>query len=120
VPWLDLRLEQSASGPTTLRGTVGPHPNWLGTVGQDPDAQRAVPMLAGFLGLIAVAGVAGFIYLLVQGDFSRLPIMLIPLGLAAVFVGVWVSGLRQLERGIPKLVQEVNDVLDSTATFTAP
>jgi hypothetical protein len=43
--------------------------------------------------------------------------MLIPLVIAAFFAGVSVAGLRSMERDIPKLIGEVNGILDSIATL---
>jgi hypothetical protein len=45
--------------------------------------------------------------------------MLIPLVIAAFFAGVSVAGLRSMERDIPKLIGEVNGILDSIATLAA-
>jgi hypothetical protein len=45
------------------------------------------------------------------------PPMLIPLVIAAFFAGVSVAGLRSMERDIPKLIGEVNGILDSIATL---
>jgi hypothetical protein len=38
---------------------------------------------------------------------------------AAFFMGFNVAGLRSLKRDIPKLVKEMNGILDSTATLTS-
>lgn len=111
APWLDARLERAAGGGTTLTGSIGLHP-----------AVRAlIPVIAGIGSLLAVAAVAGGIALLVHGHLSGLlPAMLIPLAITTFIVGFNVAGLRLLERDIPQLIQELNGLLGSTATFTVP
>ncbi len=110
APWLDARLEPGAAGGTTLTGRIGLHPNVVGLM----------PVLAGFFGLLAMAGVVGGIVQLVRGELRGLPFALVPLAMITLMAGLNVAGLRSLERDIPKLIQEMNGVLDSTATFTGP
>jgi hypothetical protein len=111
APWLDARLEPDPGGGTTLRGRIGLH----------PAVRILIPLIAGVGGLIAVAAVLGGIALLVHGHLSGLlPAVLIPLGMTAFFAGFNVVGLRSLERDIPKLVEEMNSILDSTATLAEP
>jgi hypothetical protein len=82
--------------------------------------QALMPVIAGCFGLLAMAGIDGGIVRLVRGDLSGLLLVLGPLAMAAFLAGLDVAGLRSLERDIPKLIQEMNGVLDSTATFTGP
>lgn len=110
VPWLDVRLEPAAGGGTTLTGRIGLHPN----------VARLTPVIAGSFGLLALAGAAGGIALLIRGDLRGLPFVLGLLAITTFMVGLNVAGLRSLERDIPDLIQEMNGVLDSTATFTGP
>lgn len=108
APWLDVRLEPAAGGGTTLTGRIGLH----------PAVQRLMPVITGSFGLLAMALAAGGIVLLVHGDLSGLPFVLVPLAMTAFLAVLDVAGRRSLERNIPKLIQEMNRVLDSTATFT--
>lgn len=77
-----------------------------------------MPVITGSFGLLAMALAAGGIVLLVHGDLSGLPFVLVPLAMTAFLAVLDVAGRRSLERNIPKLIQEMNRVLDSTATFT--
>jgi hypothetical protein len=109
APWLDARLEPAAGGGTTLTGRIGLH----------PAARRAISVVAGAWALVAVASVSGGIALLVHGQLSGLlAVLLIPLGVTAVFVGATNTGLRSLERSTQKLIEEIDGALGSTATFT--
>jgi hypothetical protein len=110
TPWLDVRLEPTARGGTTLTGTIGLR----------PEVQGLMPVITGVGGLIATAVIAAGAVQLVHGNVSALPLMLGPLAMIAILAVVNVAGLRSLERDIPKLIQETNSVLDSTATFTSP
>lgn len=110
APCLEARLQAGAGGGTTLTGRVGLHPSM----------RRLMPVIAGVGGLIAVSLLASGIVTLVRGHLTGLPFVLGPLGLATFVTGLDIAGLRSLERGIPKLLQELNGVLDSTATFAGP
>jgi hypothetical protein len=110
VPWLDVRLEPAAGGRATLTGKIGLYPG----------VREVTAAVAGGGGLICMAMVVAGIALLVRGQLGGLPLLLWPLGMAAFIAVFTVASLRSLERDIPKLVQEINDVLDSTATFTSP
>jgi hypothetical protein len=111
APWLDARLESAAGGGTTLTGRVGLH----------PAVTVLIPMIAGVGGLLALGALAGGVALLVSGHLSGLlPAVLIPLALTAFIVSFNTVGLRSLERDIPKLIQEMNEILGSTATFPSP
>lgn len=76
--------------------------------------------MTGVWGLAAVGGFTGGVVLLVRGHLSGLAALLIPLGVIAAFAAFNTAGLRSLERGTPKLVEELNRILGSTATFTGP
>jgi hypothetical protein len=68
--------------------------------------------------LTALGALAGGAALLAAGHLrGLLPAVLIPLALSILLVSLNVVGMRSLEREIPKLIQEVNGILDSTATF---
>lgn len=111
APWLDARLETSATGQTTLTGSIGLHP-----------APRVlVPVIAAVASLIALGAVAGGIALMVSGHISRsLPAVVIPLALIALLVAFNVAGLRALEQSIPKLVHEMNATLGASAVLQDP
>lgn len=110
APCLDARPEPSARGGTTFTGRIG----------LQPAVRVLVSVMSAAGGLIAVAGVTGGVVLLVHGHLSGLAVMLIPLGVIAVFAAFNAAGLRSLERGTPKLIEELNGILDATATFTGP
>ncbi len=111
APWLDVRLEAAAAGGTTLTGTIGLH----------PPVRVLGPVIAGVAGLIALGGLAGGVAMLTSGHLGgSLPVVLIPLALIAAIAGINVVGLRSLVRQIPKLIQEMNEILGSTATFAGP
>jgi hypothetical protein len=108
VPWLQGRLEPAAGGGTTFTGRVG----------LNPAVKAVIPVIAGCGGLIALSALAGGVALLAAGHLGGLlPGVLIPLALITLLVSVNVVGMRSLEREIPRLIQEVNGVLGSTATF---
>jgi len=108
VPWLQGRLEPAAGGGTTFTGRVGLNPAVI----------VVIPVIAGVWGLIALGALAGGVALLAAGHLGGLlPAVLIPLALITLLVCLNVVGMRSLEREIPKLIQEVNGILDSTATF---
>jgi hypothetical protein len=46
--------------------------------------------------------------------------VLVPLGLAAVMVGVGTAGQRSLERKTAGLIEEMNKTLGSTTAFAGP
>lgn len=107
APWLDGRLEPTAGGGAALAGRIGLH----------PAVRRLLRLIAWVGALMAVIAVSGGIALLADGHLSRVPPMLILLVLATFFAGSSVAGLRSLERDIPKLIDEVNGLLDSVATL---
>jgi len=105
--WLDARLEPAAGEGTRLQGTIG-----LG-----PAARTVISLNALVYALMAVAACSGGIALVVQGHPGAVALaVLAPIGLAALFAGFSVAGLRSLERDIPKLIGEINGLLDSSAT----
>jgi hypothetical protein len=110
APCLDAQAEPSARGGTMFTGRIG----------LQPAVRLLISVLAGVGGLMAVAGGIAAIVLLVRGHLSGLAAMLIPLVVIAVFAAFNSVGLRSLERGTPKLLEELNGILDSTATFTGP
>lgn len=110
APWLDARPEPSAGGGTTFTGRIG----------LNPSVRLLISVMTGVWGLVAVAGFTAGVVLLVRGHLSGLAAVLIPLGVVAAFAALNTAGLRSLERGMPKLVEELNGILGSTATFTGP
>jgi len=110
APWLDARLEPSAGAGTTFSGRIGLHPS----------VRLLISVMTGVMGLIAVAGVTSGVVLLVRGHLSGLAAVLLPLCVIAVFAVFNAAALRSLERGTPKLIEELNGILGSTATFTGP
>jgi hypothetical protein len=105
APWLDARLEPDGDGRTTLRGQIGLHPQML----------PLSALIAGAGGLICMVMVVTGIAMLARGHLSGLPFVLLPFALAAFIAGFNFAGLRSLERDIPKLIREINAVLDSTS-----
>jgi len=111
VPWLDARLEPDGEGRTTFRGQIGLR----------PEVVTVLALIAGVGGLICMAMVVSGIAVLAHGHLSGLPLALWPFAMAAFIAGINFAGLRSLERDIPKLIREVNAVLDSTnADFASP
>jgi hypothetical protein len=111
VPWLDARIEPDGEGGTTLRGQIGLRPEVL----------TVSALIAGAGGLICMAMVVSGIALLASGHLSGLRFVLLPFGIAAFIAGINFAGLRSLERDVPRLVQEINAVLDSaSADFASP
>jgi hypothetical protein len=79
--------------------------------------QLLLPVLGGIACLASLGMLAGGVVQLASGRLAGLlPALLfwVPATAAAGFNAL---GLRSLERDIPKLVEEVNGVLHSTATF---
>jgi hypothetical protein len=106
APWLDARLEPDGAGRTTVRGQIGLR----------PEVVTVLSFTAGVGGLICVAMAVGGIAVLARGQLSGLPLALSSFALATFIAGINFAGLRSLERDIPKLIQEVNAVLDSTSS----
>jgi hypothetical protein len=68
--------------------------------------------------LIALTGLAAGIAISVSGHLGEsVPAVLIPLALIMLMIGINVTGRRSLEQKVPRLVQEVNSVLDSSVIF---
>ena len=68
--------------------------------------------------LIALTGLAAGIAILVSGHLGEsVPAVLIPLALILLMIGINVTGRRSLEQKVPRLLQEVNSILDSTVIF---
>ena len=110
TPWLNGRLEQAPGGGATLTGTIG----------LQPAVAVLLPVITGVGGLLATGAVATGATLLGRGHLSGMRAVLIALAVTAFTAGLAVVGLRSLERKIPKLVEEMNAILGSTAIFTDP
>lgn len=105
--YLDVRLGPESGEGTTLTGRIGLH----------PDVQELLPVFGGIACLFSLGILAAGAVQLASGRLSGLlPALLfwIP---ATALAGFNALGLRSLERDVPKLLEEVNGVLDSTATF---
>jgi hypothetical protein len=110
APWLEGRLDASASGGTMITGSIGLHPTKRAAI-------PVVAAVAGLIGLGALAAAFGF----PSGHISRsLPAVLMPFAMIALMVAVNIKGLRTLEQNIPKLVQEMNATLGSSAVSPDP
>jgi hypothetical protein len=110
APWLDARTEPSAGGGTTFAGRIGLHSS----------VRLVISVMTGVTGLIAVTGFTDAAVLLAHGHLSGLAAMLLPLCMIAIFAALNAAGLRSLERGTPELIEELNRILDSAASFTGP
>lgn len=107
VPQLRIRPEPAAGDGTTLTGTIG----------MSQDSKDIMRVLIGGLSIICLGFITGGIVTLAHGDISGIVLLLLPL-LASGFAAAFSSdGLRSLEEGIPKLIEDVNKTLGSTATF---
>lgn len=103
----DVRLGPEAGEGTTLTGRIGLH----------RDVQELLPVFGGIACLLSLGILAAGVVQLASGRLSGLlPALLFWVPAAAV-AGFNAVRLRSLERDIPKLLEEVNGVLDSTATF---
>jgi hypothetical protein len=92
-----------------------------GRVGLNPAVKALIPVITGVGALIALGELAGGVSLLAAGHLGGLlPAVLIPLALITLLVSLNVVGLRSLDRETPKFIQEVNGILDSTATLPGP
>ncbi len=103
VPWLQGHMEPSADGGTRVAGRVGPQ----------PVARVMVAITAVVLGLMSAAVLAAGLAQAAAGHFIGLPIVLVPLGIAAAPVGVIAAGQVSVQREIPRLITAVNGVLDA-------
>jgi hypothetical protein len=104
APWLRARLESNGEG-TTLTGTVG----------LAPAVARLLPALIAAGGLIFACLLVAGIALLARGHLNGLPFVLGPLALAGFFALIITAGLRSLDRHVPLLIEDVNEILGSTA-----
>lgn len=107
---LDVRPGQGADGGTTLSG-------WIGI---GPGGGALLPVVTGAVGLVSLGLLVAGVGQLVLGHLIGLaPTLAFPLPIAAM-AGFNVLGHRSLERDISELLQEVNEVLGSTAVFPGP
>jgi hypothetical protein len=109
-PWLRVRPEPAAGGGTTLTGTIG----------ITPEERAVLWIIYGATGLIALGAIAGGIGILANGDIAGVLALLLPFALFAFPAGLSAAGLRLLEADIPRLIEEVNEILGSVATFPGP
>ncbi len=79
--------------------------------------QQLLPVSSAIACLISLGILAAGVVQLASGRMSGLLPALLFWVPAAAMAGFSVLGLRSLERDIPKLLEEVNGVLDSTAAF---
>ena len=105
--WFSGQIEQAPDGGTLVVGTAGPHPT-------------APVVFAGvsLVWLVVAGGMfADGLSSLVSGH-PVLPLLLIPIVFAAVYVFILVAGPPRARNEIQELLDELNMILDSTATFT--
>jgi hypothetical protein len=104
--WFSGRIEQAPDGRTLVAGTVGPNP-----------AVRQVFRLIS-LGWLLIFGVMLAAGLSTLGSgHPQLPFILFPIGFAAVYALVLVVSPPIARYEIRGLLDELNTILDSTATF---
>jgi len=103
--WLEISLQPSATGGTTLTGTIGLHPS----------VQGPRTLLTAIGGLFTLTGLAVVVSTLVSGRLSGLLPALIPLAMLPVIAGINASSRRSLQRAAPRLIDAVKEILDSTA-----
>jgi hypothetical protein len=106
LAWFVGRIEQASDGGTLVAGTIGP----------DEANQVVFAVISAVWLLIGGSMLAIGLWSLVSGP-PELPFLLIPLAAAAVYVGFLVVGPRWVGREIQELLDELNAILDSTATF---
>lgn len=104
APWLDTRAEPAADGGTILTGRIGLH----------PFVRVLIPVILG-AGTLMMLGllVAGAVQLAAGRFGQSLPFVVLPPIAIAFMVGCNATGLRSLERGIPELIREMNEILGS-------
>jgi hypothetical protein len=104
VPWLNIRPEPAAGGGRILAGRIGLH----------PAVRMLTAVISGAGDLIALGGLVVGVVQLVSGQAgTALPFVVIPLILIAGIMGVNAVGSRSMERKIPKLIQEMNEIIGS-------
>jgi hypothetical protein len=107
VPWLEGQIEPAAGGHAVFTGRVGP----------DPAVRVMVVIFVVVATLVVPGAAAGVVSLIAAGHVSDIaPVILIPGGLAALVFGMAVGGRRYVAKEIPRLIREVNTVLDGTAS----
>ena len=106
VAWFRGRIEPAPEGGTLVAGTIGPH----------PAAQLTFAGVSLVWLLIAGGMFAAGLSSLAFGH-PVLPLLLIPIVFAAVYVLVLVVGPPMVRNEIQKLLDELNTILDSKATF---
>jgi hypothetical protein len=106
LAWFNGRIEQAPDGGTLVAGAIGPDPANQAVFA----AISLVWLMVG--GIMFATGVSS----LVSGP-PELPFLLIPMAFAACYLLVLVVGPRKAGREIQELLDELNAILDSTATF---
>jgi hypothetical protein len=104
-PVLKCRVEQASGGGTILTGTVGP--------GSAPSALLPVLLVASAIAFMGVVA-AGCVQLALghaRGIFLFFGALIIPV----LCMGLIVAGRKQVEREVPMLLEQVNQVLESAA-----
>jgi len=72
-------------------------------------------------GVFSLISLAADVSMAKTGDLSgHLAFVVIPLALDAFLVGMIVAAKRSVRQEIPRLIQAVNEVLDSSVTSQAP
>jgi hypothetical protein len=106
VAWFCGRIELAPDGGTLVAGTVGPH----------PAAQMTFAGVSLVWPLVIGGLVAGGLSSLASGH-PVLPLLLLPIVFAAVYVLIFVIGPPRVRNEIQELLDELNTILDSKATF---
>jgi hypothetical protein len=110
VPWLQGCLQAESGGGTSFTGQVGP----------DQAARVVLGVITGMFGVFSLISLAADVSMAKAGDLGgHLAFALIPLALDAFLVGMIVAAKRSVRQEIPRLIQAVNEVLDSTVTSQA-
>ena len=105
--WLEGRLDPAARG-TTVSGRIG----------LSRGVKVMAPVTTAVGCLIALTGLAAGIAILVSDHLGEsAPAVLIPLALILLMTGINATWRRSLEQKVPRLVQEVNSILDSIIIF---
>jgi hypothetical protein len=103
--WLDVRLEPSPGGGTALTGLVG----------VPASVRAALAIVAGIFALLVLTAAGAGVELLAAGRLAgALPIIAAALAAAALAAVVRLFGVWAARREIPRLLAEVNAILDST------
>ena len=106
VAWFSGRIELAPDGGTLVAGTVGPHP-----------AAQVTFAGVSLVWLLVIGGMFAAGLSSLASGHPILPLLLIPIVFAAVYVLILVVGPPRVRNEIQELLDELNTILDSKATF---